>query len=180
MEDEPHLPPSTHLILTLVGIALVGLASCFSGSAPINAAAIELSEESLEAQVMELLKTTNPYLRDVVAKHLQPLCHVDEPHASGLGWIALSRILFTLTVPNVPIDPASIRNSNYHRLTKEKERLESQLSLHRHFERLLTGSNDNELLRHIHVQLHDIEEENFARTKGGLTRTVEPPADSAI
>jgi hypothetical protein len=28
--------------------------------------------------------------------------------------------------------------------------------------------------------LHDIEEENFARTKGGLTRTVEPPADSAV
>ena len=120
---------------------------------------MELTDESLEAQVSELLRTTNPYLRDVVAKYLQPLRHVDEPHASGLGWIALSRTLFTLTVPNVPIDPASIRNSNYHRLTQEKERLESQLSLHQHFERLLTGADDNELLRHILSQLRNIEEE---------------------
>lgn len=120
---------------------------------------MELFDESLEARVSELLRTSSPHLRDVIAKHLQPLCHVDEPHASGLGWIALSRTLFTLTVPNVPIDPASIQNSNYHRLTKEKERLESQLSLHQHFERLLTGADNNELLQHILSQLHNIGEE---------------------
>lgn len=130
------------------------ISSCFTGSQ-------EAGEEAgldatLADRVQLFLHSTNAHFKDAVIAYIEPLCREDKPHESGLGWIGLSRMLLTLTVPNIPIDPASIRNSDYNRLTREQERVDAQLSLHRHLEILLTGHADNEVLRHLRLQLESI------------------------
>lgn len=98
-------------------------------------------------------QASNLWFKDLTLKSVKPLCNMAAPHASGLGWISLSKFLFELTVPNLPIDPATVRNSNYNRLFGERSGLQAQLDLHRHLEKLTSGSDDNEVIQHLETEL---------------------------
>ncbi|TFK40741.1 midasin nuclear AAA ATPase [Crucibulum laeve] len=71
----------------------------------------------------------------------------------GMCWVAVSRIIFDLVVPDAPVDPAAIGNCTLNRWHQQSAILEVQIQLHRQLEILSTGNNDNELLRSLERDL---------------------------
>lgn len=67
-------------------------------------------------------------------------------------------MLLSLTIPNIPIDPASIRNAEFNRLTRDEDALRGQVTLHQFIEKLQTGDESNELLQYLHSQLENVHE----------------------
>lgn len=71
----------------------------------------------------------------------------------GLGWVAISRLLSNLIIPDAPVDPAAVHNSLYDRLRHEKDNISAQISLHRQLEGLLTGNEINDFVQYLTPQL---------------------------
>ena len=74
----------------------------------------------------------------------------------GLAWIALSRCIFTLFVPDTPMDPAAVQNTTRRLLELKQIDLNSQIHLHQQLESLVTGNTTNEAIRHLQPQLDEI------------------------
>lgn len=74
----------------------------------------------------------------------------------GLCWIALSRLILELFVPDAPIDPAAVQNFAFESWRQEEALISLQLSLHSQLERISTGNTDNNLLAHLQQRLDAI------------------------
>ncbi|KAH6911427.1 hypothetical protein BKA70DRAFT_1267626 [Coprinopsis sp. MPI-PUGE-AT-0042] len=64
-----------------------------------------------------------------------------DPASPGAAWLSLSNLLFSLVVPNIPIDPARVQNARSMRLREEKIYLDSQIKLHSQLEDFTTAQS---------------------------------------
>lgn len=67
----------------------------------------------------------------------------------GRCWIALSRILLTVYVPNIPIDPAVTRQCSHAFWSGQIALLEAELHLARDYEKKTTGNKDSPSIRYL-------------------------------
>jgi len=74
----------------------------------------------------------------------------------GFAWVAVSRLLLDLVIPDAPMDPAAVQNCTLHRLHCDELNLSSQIRLHHQLERILTGNATNEMIDNLRPQLRDI------------------------
>ena len=75
----------------------------------------------------------------------------------GFAWVAVSRLLLDLVIPDAPMDPAAVQNCTLHRLQCDELNLTSQIKLHHQLERILTGNATNEMIDNLSPQLRDIQ-----------------------
>ncbi|KAF9220907.1 hypothetical protein BS17DRAFT_290054 [Gyrodon lividus] len=156
--------------------SVVLIASCFATSfdeSTLQHMRTTLLEESLDASrtLLDLLgRTTYEPLRKAI-RHLTPAlqCHMDGcsplPTAVahvGRCWIALSRVILDLFVPDVPIDPAAMirRAADY---SQEQCRfLMEQIAFHTQLE-LRTGSNKtNAIISYLEACIKDSSKSDHA------------------
>jgi midasin len=77
----------------------------------------------------------------------------------GLSWIALSRAIIDLYVPNAPIDPAAVQNCTVELWHHEEAVISEQIHLHSRFEQVTTGNDSNVILSHLKEQLYEASEQ---------------------
>ena len=77
----------------------------------------------------------------------------------GACWIALSRFILSLVVPDAPVDPAVVKACSFDRMRYLENSLRIQICLHRELEKLLTGNADNELTRILKPRLQNVNEQ---------------------
>ncbi len=73
------------------------------------------------------------------------------------AWIGLGRLVFSLTIPDIPVDPAVVQDATYQRLRHEETDLTTQIHLHEQLESLLTGSLKNDVTEQLRSQLSQIQ-----------------------
>lgn len=73
------------------------------------------------------------------------------------AWISLGRLVFSLTIPDIPVDPAVVQDATYQRLRHEETDLTAQINLHEQLECLLTGSVKNVVTERLRSQLSQIQ-----------------------
>jgi midasin len=73
------------------------------------------------------------------------------------AWIGLGRLVFSLTIPDIPVDPAVVQDATYQRLRHEETDLTAQINLHEQLESLLTGSVKNVVTERLRSQLSQIQ-----------------------
>ncbi|KAJ6508404.1 hypothetical protein C8R45DRAFT_967302, partial [Mycena sanguinolenta] len=71
----------------------------------------------------------------------------------GSCWIALSRIIFDLFVPDAPVDPAAIKNCAAGFWKQQESLLSEQIHLHLELEQLATGNSENIVISYLRAQL---------------------------
>src|SRR5258705_4939395 len=52
----------------------------------------------------------------------------------ALAWIGVGRLIFHLTVPDIPLDPMVVEHVNYSRVRREEADLSAQIDLHEELE----------------------------------------------
>lgn len=83
---------------------------------------------------------------------LQALANCANVHsyvALGSGWIALSQLLMKLYVPNIPVDPAVVRQCSQRFGSEQRALLEDELILYRLHEERTAGRGDNPAIRYL-------------------------------
>jgi midasin len=83
----------------------------------------------------------------------------DTLQSIGACWIALSKLILSLVIPDAPVDPAVVKACSFDRIRYHENSLGIQISLHRKLEKLLTGNADNELTRFLKPQLQNVNEQ---------------------
>jgi len=76
----------------------------------------------------------------------------------GLCWIAISRLILDLFIPDTPIDPAAIQNCGLELWRHEEAIILSQIRLHSQLERVTTGNTDNDVITYLKTRLTEISE----------------------
>ncbi|KAF8843352.1 P-loop containing nucleoside triphosphate hydrolase protein [Paxillus ammoniavirescens] len=145
------------------------VASCFATSfdeGSLRHMRAALLGESLNASrtLLDLLgRTTYGPLRKAI-QHLTPAlqCHMDGrsplPAAVahvGRCWIALSRVILDLFVPDIPVDPAAIirREADY---SQEQSRfLMQQIALHTQLELRTAANKTNDVISYLEARIED-------------------------
>ncbi|KAJ7264443.1 hypothetical protein B0H12DRAFT_1209400, partial [Mycena haematopus] len=74
----------------------------------------------------------------------------------GSCWIALSRSIFDLFVPNAPVDPAAIQNCAAGFWKQQESLLSDQIRLHSQLEQLRTGNSENVVIGYLRAQLVEV------------------------
>ncbi|KAF7308632.1 Midasin [Mycena chlorophos] len=117
----------------------------------------EVMTESLGGILDIISAAQNQPFRDTATRFLRPTLErlLAQPTVQQLGssWIALSRVVFELFVPDAPVDPAAMQNFATGFWTRHAETLEEQISLHARLEQLTTGIRDNVIVRYLEAQL---------------------------
>ncbi|KAI8971187.1 midasin [Trametes punicea] len=85
--------------------------------------------------------------------------------ALGYGWVALSRFLLELYVPNVPIDPAAFQQYSHQFWEEQRALLEDELRLHREHEKRTVGRQENLVTRYLSQALHVASRRATEKTK---------------
>ncbi|RPD62626.1 midasin [Lentinus tigrinus ALCF2SS1-7] len=89
----------------------------------------------------------------------------------GRCWIALSRLLLTLYVPNVPIDPSAVRQCVGLFWSEQRALYEAELALQREHEQRTFGRQDNTPIRYLLATLEDIRQRATPETEAGPPRS---------
>ncbi|KAI0754666.1 midasin [Daedaleopsis nitida] len=103
--------------------------------------------------------------RETLRPHLLTLMETGDTRSyAGLGrcWIALSRILLTVYVPNIPIDPAVTQQCSHAFWSGQIALLEAELDLAHEYETRTTGNKDSPSIRY----LEDLVEAQKLRRSG--------------
>lgn len=83
----------------------------------------------------------------VLNRELVDLIGYQSPSSSlqllALAWIGVGRLIFHLTVPDVPLDPMLVEHVKYCLLRRQEEDLSAQIQLHEELETLMTGNLRN-------------------------------------
>ncbi len=91
---------------------------------------------------------------------LQTLLEVtDAPSWATLGrcWIALSRLLLDIYVPNVPLDPAAIQQCSQRFWSEQHALLQEELMLQRDYERRMFGRRENAVIAYLSEKVDDLD-----------------------
>ncbi|KAH9924312.1 midasin [Epithele typhae] len=101
---------------------------------------------------------SGPYHRHLRLPLLALMGHDDTASFLKLGqcWIALSRFLLELYVPNIPIDPAAILQCSQRFLSEQRALLEDELALQRAYEKRTIGRPDNFIIQHLSESLQTL------------------------
>jgi len=75
----------------------------------------------------------------------------------ALAWIGVGRLIFHLTVPDIPLDPMVVEHVNYSRLRCEEADLRAQIHLHEELESLVTGNTQNSTTLHLKAQISQLQ-----------------------
>lgn len=76
----------------------------------------------------------------------------------GLAWIAFSKLVIKVYVPDIPLDPLAAQRCATRFWKAAEEQAQSQLNLHVQHEKRLSGNASNAVIRFLETQLHDIRE----------------------
>jgi len=105
----------------------------------------------------------NEFFVAAIREHLRPLLNTmvekDTLQSIGACWIAVSRLIMSLVVPDAPVDPAVVKTCSFDRMRYHEKSLRTQIRLHHELEMLLTGNADNELTRFLKPQLQNVSEQ---------------------
>ncbi|KAJ7029287.1 midasin nuclear AAA ATPase [Mycena alexandri] len=141
------------------------LAACFTSSFENVAFTTGMESDvrtSLSHTVSLVEHTKNRPLKDSVQRHLRPaLQRFSSQHQSrqrsiedlGSCWIALSRTMLDLFVPDAPVDPAAVQNCAIGFWRQQASLLSEQIRLHAQLEQLTTGNSENVILSYLRTQL---------------------------
>jgi midasin len=90
----------------------------------------------------------------------------------ALGWIGVGRLLFHLTVPDIPLDPMLVEHVNHSRLRREEADLRAQIYLHEELERLVSGNTQNSTTSHLKALLSQVESHSVNSHKVPLRQDI--------
>jgi midasin len=141
------------------------VAACFASSVedvlPVSATNTD-TRTSLNQILTFVECTKNRPFKNAVQKYLRPTLHhflsqrQSRQHsiaALGSCWIALSRTILDLFVPDAPIDPAAIKNCAAGLWKQQESLLSEQIYLHSQLEQLTTGNSENVIVIYLRTQL---------------------------
>lgn len=110
-----------------------------------------------------LERSRNEFFIAAIREHLRPLLSTiigkDTLQIIGACWIAVSRLILSLVIPDAPVDPAVVKTCSFNRMRYHEKSLRTQIRLHHELEKLLTGNEDNELTHFLKPQLQTIGEQ---------------------
>ena len=146
------------------------IASCFSPSCDqslydtLGDLFIEEDFPSYWANMLILLeRSCNEFFLAAIREYLRPLLNTmvgkDTLMSIGTCWIAVSRLILNLVIPDAPVDPAVVKTCSFDRIRYHEKNLRTQIRLHHELEELLTGNADNELTRFLKPQLENVNEQ---------------------
>ncbi|EAU86094.2 MDN1 midasin family protein [Coprinopsis cinerea okayama7 len=138
------------------------IASCFDehfSQGDLDGFTRAAQPQDLREQIAPFLKTTNLPLRTLAEESFTPFIPYVHSDSPGALWLGLGRMLLTLVVPNIPIDPATVRNAAHSRLKEEESYTELQALLHRELEKITTGNPSNDLVGYLESKLQTIRQQ---------------------
>ncbi|KAJ7156010.1 midasin nuclear AAA ATPase [Mycena crocata] len=112
-------------------------------------------------------RTKSRPFRDAIQNYLRPtlqrFCVQRQSRQRSLAdlgscWIAMSRTVLDLFVPDAPVDPAAIQNCATGFWKQQESLLSEQIHLHSRFERLTTGNSGNVVVVYLQAQLAEVRE----------------------
>ncbi|KAL0578801.1 AAA ATPase midasin [Marasmius crinis-equi] len=122
--------------------------------------------------------TKHPGFISAVETHLHPnlhhLGHERETRTAtlrgiGLCWIAISRTILDLFIPDVPVDPVAVQNFSRDFWEHEQSSYSAELELHLRLEELVTSNQDSHTITYIRQSLDEanrnVAEYPFARQR---------------
>ena len=113
--------------------------------------------------LVSLERSHNEFFVAAIREHLRPLLSTmvgkDTLQRIGACWIAVSRLILSLIIPDAPVDPAVIKRCSFDRMRYHEKSLRTQIRLHHELENLLTGNADNDLTRFLKPQLQSVSEQ---------------------
>ncbi|KAJ7608562.1 hypothetical protein FB45DRAFT_384103 [Roridomyces roridus] len=160
-QDIPRVDQLAEVLHQAVLFVSACFASSFGGSPPTSA---ELDIGPSLIQTLAFVEGTKSRpLEQAVHKHLHTSLHrfaslePSQRNPSDLGscWIALSRVILDLFVPDAPVDPAAIHNCATLFWTHQEALLTDQIRLHSQTEQLITGVPDNIVVEYLQAQLEE-------------------------
>ncbi|KIJ64401.1 hypothetical protein HYDPIDRAFT_132220 [Hydnomerulius pinastri MD-312] len=150
--------------------SVVMLASCFATSfdEPVlhrmRMSLVKGSMDTSRTLLDLLLNTTYEPLRKAM-QHLTPAlqCHVDErsPRSTAIAhlgrcWIALSRVLLDLFVPDVPIDPAAMLHCSSVYVQEQTRFLVEQVAFHTQLEVRTAANETNDVISYLEARIEEL------------------------
>ena len=148
------------------------IASCFSSSNnPLSYDTNDDADLSIEENfysywanmLVSLERSCNEFFLAATREHLRPLLKTmigkDTLQSIGACWIAVSRLILNLVIPDAPVDPAVVKTCSIDRMRYHEKNLRTQIRLHHELEKLFTGNSENELTRFLKPQLQNLSEQ---------------------
>ncbi|KAH7907327.1 midasin [Hygrophoropsis aurantiaca] len=145
------------------------ISACFSNSfnnTILPQLQLTKSPNDLHSLVSLLDHTTHEPFQSALRRWLIPATqHSSDSSSSqkyhlitlGRCWIALSRLILELFIPNVPVDPATILRCSADFWRSEEESVRDELLLHLDLEKRTAGNSSNSVTRYLDSVLHDIQ-----------------------
>ncbi|KAJ7132921.1 midasin nuclear AAA ATPase [Mycena filopes] len=159
-QESPRLEQLARVLQQAILLVVACFASSFEDEAP---PAIESDvRTSLNHTLSFLERTKNRPLKESVQRYLGPaLQRFSSQHQSrqrsigdlGNCWIALSRTILDLFIPDAPVDPAAVQNCAIGFWTQQQSLLSEQICLHLQLEQLTTGNSGNVIISYLRTQL---------------------------
>lgn len=69
--------------------------------------------------------------------------------STGYAWISFARMLLQLTVPNIPVDPATAQHIRGHYVDSQASLLADQITLHQQLDLMLTGNETSTVVAYL-------------------------------
>ncbi|KAI0357543.1 midasin [Trametes cingulata] len=88
----------------------------------------------------------------------------------GRAWVALSRFLLELYVPDIPIDPAAIQRCSHQFRAEQRLLFQDELALHRELEQRTVGRRNNVAIRYLSEELQSLDRYHIEDTSRGPQR----------
>ncbi|KAI6098131.1 midasin [Pisolithus sp. B1] len=139
------------------------LTALFNQSLAILASSFSSFFDDHQLQILRRLQNA-PFkpLRDAI-QHLVPALATDFAKAPrtvaiahlGRCWVALSRVILDLIIPDIPLDPAAILRRSTEFLQEEIQILTDQITLHGHLESRTVGNETNPVISHLTVRAQE-------------------------
>lgn len=151
-------------------LSFLKVASCFAASfdeTTLHHMRTSLSKDSIEASkiLLDLLGRTNHEPLRKAIQHLTTALQYNgdilsssEAALSYLGrcWIALSRVILDLFVPNIPIDPAAIIRHAAVYAQDQSDFLTQQISFHAQLELRTAANKTNDVIAYLEARAKDL------------------------
>ncbi|KAJ7733786.1 hypothetical protein DFH07DRAFT_967924 [Mycena maculata] len=145
------------------------VAACFASSFDDPLPASDPIDKDIRNSLNQTLafveRTKSRPFMHAVQNHLRPHLqrftsqqHSCQRSIADLGscWIALSRTIFDLFVPDAPVDPAAIQNCATGFRKQQESLLREQIILHSRAEYLTMGNSENVVIDYLREQLEEV------------------------
>ncbi|KAJ7625290.1 midasin nuclear AAA ATPase [Mycena polygramma] len=145
--------------------AILLIAACFASSFedafPVSSTALD-TRTSLNQTLAFVERTNHRPFKKTVQNYLRPSLQRFVTRGQsrrrsiadlGSCWIALSRSILDLFVPDAPVDPAAIQNCAAGFWKQQEALLSEQIRLHSQMEQLITGNAENIVIAYLRSQL---------------------------